>query len=109
MKFYKTNRHHRQIGRSRAFADKLNDRVEERFNVRPALLYLRQSIFTLAPPFPGIIERLRLSAGFAASRRRVENVMGRAGVKRRVEVDQVYRRCTDISAQHMQIVAEIEG
>ena len=59
-------------------------------------------------PVPGVVKRLDLRRRFRPGWPLEQHIIGRVGIERRVEIDQVNGCVPDAVAQHVQVVAVIQ-
>ena len=107
--FDDAGRHHREVGHHVVPPQEAAHRADEVHDVlRSAGDDLLVGEFGLEAPMPRVVERLNLRRREFAGRLAKEHVVGRVGVERRIEIDQIDALVRHMLAQDGEVVPEVE-
>ena len=108
MQLDEPHRHHRQIGGHPIATERTHQRFEQDARLRRSRAVaqqLRQCALRVSAPMPGVVEGFELRGRGVAGLVAEEDVVGRVGLERGIEIDQVHRLVGNLLAQNRQVVA----
>ena len=109
MQFQQAHRHHGEIGHHVVLFQKGANGAQHFGGFSVAAVHdFVKGLFAMRGPVPGVLERLDLRLRLLAGRRLEQHVIGRVGIERRVEIDQIDALAANLLAQNFEIVTVIE-